>query len=171
VQSQPSLKPTGESRLFALGAEALAGDPEFPMMDDARRVYKSGPTLFWRVLPFWLATLLDRAFILLLPVIGVIFPLFKIVPSFYNWRMRQRILRWYTALKNIERDLGKASTAPDFLVRKEKELDRIEESVWRISVPAHLASELYTLRDHVEFVRKRIAIMREAKAKGEPVPA
>jgi uncharacterized protein len=174
VQSQPSLKPTGESRLFALGADALAEDPEFPMIDDARRVYKSGPTFFWRVLPFWLATLLDRAFILLLPVIGIIFPLFKIVPAFYNWRMRRRILRWYPPLKALERDLDKTAAASDFIPRREKELDRIEESVWRISVPAHLAPELYTLRDHVEFVRRRIAAMREsqqAKAKGEPAVA
>jgi uncharacterized protein len=170
VQGQPSLKDNGESRLFALGADALSDDPEFPMVDDARRVYKSGPTFFWRVLPFWLATLLDRAFILLLPVIGVVFPLFKIVPSLYNWRMRRRILRWYVPLKALERDLEKTKTAPDFIARKERELDHIEESVWRISVPAHLAPELYTLRDNVEFVRRRIAMMREAQAKAQAQP-
>jgi uncharacterized protein len=174
VQSQPSLKPSGESRLFTLGAEALADDPEFPMLDDARRVYKSGASFFWRVLPFWLATLLDRAFILLLPLIGVIFPLFKIVPFVYNWRMRRRIFRWYPPLKALERDLDKTAAAPDFIARREKELDRIEESVWRISVPAQFAPELYSLRDHVEFVRRRIATMREAqqaKAKGQPAVA
>jgi TRAP transporter TAXI family solute receptor len=171
VQSQPSLKPTGESRLFALGAEALAADPEFPMLDDTRRVYKSGPSFFWRVLPFWLATLLDRAFILLLPIIGIVFPLFRIVPWFYNWRMRQRILRWYPPLKALERDLDKSATAPDFIMRREKELDRIEESVWRISVPAHLSLELYALRDHVESVRRRIAGMRETHTKKSAEPA
>src|SRR5258706_3711858 len=41
VQSLPTLKPTGESRLFALGTEALTDEPQFPMSDDARRVYKS----------------------------------------------------------------------------------------------------------------------------------
>ncbi len=164
VQSQPTLKSTGESKLFALGAEALTDDPEFPMVDDARRVYKSGPTFFQRVLPFWLATLFDRAFILLLPVIGIIFPLFRLVPVIYNWRMRRRILRWYQELKVLERDLPKTAS-PDFVARKEHELDRIEENVWRISVPAQFAADLYTLRDHVEFVRKRIEHLREA---GEP---
>jgi uncharacterized protein len=171
VQSQPSLKPTGESRLFSLGADALAADPEFPMLDDARRVYKSGPSFFWRVLPFWLATLLDRAFILLLPIIGVVFPLFKIVPWVYNWRMRRRILRWYPPLKALERDLEKTAAAPDFILRREKELDRIEESVWRISVPAQFAPELYALRDHVEFVRRRIAGMLENQARKSAEPA
>ena len=168
VQSQPALKPTGEARLFTLGTEALADDPEFPISDDVRRIYKSGPTFFQRVLPFWVATLFDRAFILLLPVIGIIFPLFRLVPSFYNWRMRQRILRWYRALKLLERDLAKNVAAPDFIERKEKELDLIEQQVWRISVPDQFAPDLYTLRDHVEFVRRRIAHLREGQPKPSP---
>ena len=114
VQSQPALKPTGEAKLFTLGREALSDDPEFPASDDVRRIYKSGPTFFQRVLPFWVATLFDRAFILLLPVVGIIFPLFRIVPGFYNWRMRQRILRWYRALKHLERDLAKNAATPEF---------------------------------------------------------
>ena len=102
-------------------------------------------------MPFWVATLFDRAFILLLPVVGIIFPLFRIVPAFYNWRMRQRILRWYRALKHLERDLAKNAATPEFIERKEKELDLIEQKVWRISVPDQFAPDLYTLRDHVEF--------------------
>ncbi len=106
------------------------------MVDDTRRMYKSGPTLFQRQLPFWLATLIDRAYILLLPVIGVMFPLFKIVPMIYNWRMKQRIFRWYRKLKILERDLSKAKVSPDFLTRKEQELEKIEESVWPFSSTA-----------------------------------
>ena len=88
VQSQPTLTASGDSKLFALGVDALSEDPEFPMADDAKRVYKSGPTFFQRTLPFWVATLLDRAFILILPVIGIIIPLVRLVPILYNWRMR-----------------------------------------------------------------------------------
>ena len=169
VQSQPALKPTGESKLFTLGAEALADDPEFPVSDDVRRVYKSGPTFFQRVLPFWVATLLDRALILLLPIVGVVVPLFRIVPMLYNWRMKQRILRWYRELKLIERAVSKAGISPEFIAQKERELDRIEENVWRISVPLQYSADLYTLRDHVEFVRRRIANLR-AGGNNKPGP-
>src|SRR5258706_4086400 len=62
VQSRPTLKPTGESRLFAVGTDALTDDPAFPMSDDARPGYESRATLVQRALPFWLATLFDRAF-------------------------------------------------------------------------------------------------------------
>ncbi|MBT3070198.1 ABC transporter substrate-binding protein [Rhodomicrobium sp. Az07] len=161
VQSQPTLKPTGESKIFALGTESLVEDPEFPMIDDATRVYKSGPTFFQRVLPFWLATLIDRAAILILPMIGVVIPLARIAPLLYNWRMRQRILHWYRELKRIEQNLTYKKASAEFVDQKERDLDRVEEAVWRLSVPTHLSADLYTLRDHVEFVRRRIQSLRD----------
>jgi len=164
VQTQPTLKPSGESKLFALGTEGLTDDPEFPMIDDARRVYKSGPTFFQRILPFWLATLIDRAAILILPVIGVVLPLIRIAPFLYNWRMKQRILNWYKELKRIEKNLTHKKASAETIAQKERDLDRVEDAVWRISVPTHLSAELYTLRDNVEFVRRRIQSLRESTA-------
>ena len=164
VQTQPSLKPTGESKLFALGPDALMDDPEFPMPDVARRVYKDGPTFFQRVLPFWVATLVDRAFVLILPVIGIVLPLIRLVPAIYNWRMRQRILYWYRQLKELEKNLPKTATL-DLIEEKEREMDRIEEGVRKISVPLHLAADLYNLRDHVEIVKRNIANLRHSPVK------
>ena len=172
VQSKPALKSNGEAKLFSLGVEALSDDPEFPVPDDARRVYKNGPTFFQRVLPFWVATLVNRAFVLLLPLLGIILPLGKLVPIIYNWRMKRRILQWYRELKNLEHSLPK--TAPlDLIVEKERELARIEDGVQQISVPIHLSADSYELRNHVEFVKRRIRLLRdgEAKAGGQTQPA
>jgi hypothetical protein len=160
VQGQPSLTPTGEATLFPIGSEALAmDDPEFPVAPEARRVYKSGPNFLQRVLPFWLATLLDRILVLILPLIGIILPLVRLVPFLYNWRMRRRILYWYRELKNLERDLPSTAEA-EFIEKKARELDRIEDGVQRISVPIQFAADLYNLRDHVDFVRRRLIQMR-----------
>ncbi len=170
VQGKPTLKSSGESKLFALGVDALADDPEFPMPDDARRVYKNGPTFFQRVLPFWVAALVDRAFILLLPLIGIIIPLIRLVPIIYNWRMKRRILHWYRDLKNLEHSLPKKA-APDLIESREQELARIEEGVQRISVPIHLSADSYELRNHVEFVKRRIQLLRDGQAKAAAHPA
>ncbi len=170
VQAKPTLTESGESRLFALGVDALTDDPEFPMAEDAARVYKSGPSFFQRMLPFWVAALLDRAFILILPIIGIIIPLIRLVPAVYNWRMRQRILYWYRELKNLENDLPK-TTAPELAEKKEQELDRIEEGVRKISVPIQFAADLYNLRDHVEFVKRRIEQLKGAPGKQATHPA
>ncbi len=172
VQSKPALKENGDAKLFTLGVEALSDDPEFNVPDDARRVYKNGPTFFQRVLPFWVATLLDRAFIMILPLIGIILPLARVVPIIYNWRMKRRILNWYRELKNLEHSLPK--TAPlDVIELREQELAHIEDGVQKISVPIHLSADFYELRNHVEFVKRRIQQLRDAQAKtgGQAVPA
>lgn len=172
VQSKPALKESGEAKLFTLGVEALSDDPEFPVPDDARRVYKNGPTFFQRVLPYWVATLVDRAFILILPLIGIILPLARLVPVIYNWRMKRRILHWYRELKNLEHSLPKQAPL-DLIEQKEHELARIEDGVQRISVPIHLSADSYDLRNHVDFVKRRIQMLRDgqARAGGHPVPA
>jgi TRAP-type uncharacterized transport system substrate-binding protein len=173
VQSRPTLKATGESRLFPLSTAALEEDPEFPLAEDARRVYKSGPTFFQRNLPFWLATLIDRALILIVPLLGIIFPLFRLVPVAYDWRMRRRILYWYRELKNLENDLPETGS-PELIAAKEEELGRIQKAVLRISVPIQFAADLYNLRDHVEFVRRRIENLRgvaHGAGAREPEPA
>jgi TRAP-type uncharacterized transport system substrate-binding protein len=166
VQSQPTLSENGESRLFALGTDALLDDPEFPMASEAQRVYKSGPTFLQRVLPFWVAALLERAIILIVPLIGIIFPLFRLVPALYNWRMRRRILYWYRELKNLEHGLPKTA-GQQLIWQKEQELERIEEGVRSIAVPIQFSADLYNLRDHVEFVKRRI----EQLAGHDPKPA
>ncbi len=172
AQSQPALTSSGEAKLFALGTDALQEDPEFPLADEARRMYKAGPTFFQRRFPFWIATLFDRAVILIVPLIGVILPLIRIVPFLYNWRMRRRILYWYRELKTLENDLPKAAP-PDLIAKKRSELERIEEGVQKISVPIQFAADLYNLRDHVEFVRRRISQLSgsESKEHAEPVLA
>jgi uncharacterized protein len=166
VQRKPTLRDGGESKLFALGTEALTDDPEFPLADDARRVYRTGPTFFQRVLPFWLATLFDRAFILILPVIGIIFPLIRLVPMMYNWRMRRRILYWYRELKNLENDLPKTDAS-----ELGERMERVEEGVRKISVPIQFSADLYNLRDHVEFVRRRIETLHGTDEKPALHPA
>jgi uncharacterized protein len=161
VQSKPALKSNGEARLFTLDVDALSDDPEFPVPDEARRIYKNGATFFQRVLPFWVATLIDRAFVLILPLIGIIFPLIKFVPIIYNWRMKRRLLHWYRELKNLENSLPKSAPA-DVIEQKEQELAHVEEGVQRITVPIHLSADFYELRNHVEFVKRRIQLLRGA---------
>ncbi len=170
VQSEPTLTPTGDSKLFALGADSLTEDPEFPVAGDARRIYKTGPSYLQTIMPFWIADLLTRAFILILPVVGIILPLIRVVPIIYNWRMRRRILYWYRELKNLENSLPKTA-ALELIESKEQELERIDESVQKISVPIHFSADLYNLRDHVEFVKRRIEHLRDGHAKTVTQPA
>jgi hypothetical protein len=123
------------------------------LSDEARQFYKSGKPFFQRHLPFWLAVLMDRLLVLLIPVVGVIYPLAQILPTLYNKAMQQRIYRLYGELRFLEHELEKQRAGEN----REKliaELDRLEKKANELHVPVTYSSMLYTLRDHIVLVRE-----------------
>ncbi len=132
-----------------------AGHSEFPLSKEAERYYKSGKPFLQRYLPFWAATLVDRMVVMLVPILAVLFPLFKFAPSLYGWRVRSRIYRRYGELKFLESEIeenpGKHSRA-EWLAR----LDAIAADANKIRTPLTFSDMLYTLRGHIELVRETI---------------
>jgi TRAP-type uncharacterized transport system substrate-binding protein len=156
VHGQPPLEDSGEARLFQRAGDfPIASDPEFPMSEDAKRVYRSGAPFLQRYLPFWLATLIDRLLVSLVVLIPLLIPLGRLAPTLYNWRMRRRIVRWYVRLKALEAG-DRAQMSRQELAARLDELDRIEATVDDIEVPLGFANQLYDLRQHIEVVRRRL---------------
>ena len=54
---------------------------DLPLSEHAERFFKNGPPFLMRYLPFWAATLVDRMWIMLLPILGLAIPLVKLVPA------------------------------------------------------------------------------------------
>ena len=65
---------------------------EFPLSEAAENYYKHGPPFLQRYLPFWAASLIDRVKIMLLPLVFLLLPMFKVMPLLYQWRMRARVI-------------------------------------------------------------------------------
>ena len=128
---------------------------DLPLSEEARQFYKSGKPFFQRQMPFWLAALLDRLLVLLIPVFGVIYPLARLLPSVYDSSMKQRIYRLYGELSLLEEDLRDRRTGPGVADLIER-LDRIGDKANRIRVPATYANMLYSLRGHIVQVREVI---------------
>ena len=124
-----------------------------------------GSSLLYEYLPFWVATLVERAIIILLPLAVVVFPVFHFLPQFLRWRWRSRIYRWYGELALLERDVATRSGALP-AGKWLSDLDRIERSVSRINTPAGYASEAYTLRQHIDFVRDAVKVRINAPSVG-----
>jgi TRAP transporter TAXI family solute receptor len=130
-------------------------DANFPLSPEATRYYKGGAPFLQRYLPFWAANLVDRLWVLLVPAIAIMVPLFRLVPPLYRWRVRSRIYRWYARLKEIELQLDekpRTATLEEMLDR----LDGIERSVNRIPTPLAYSENLYIFRQHVDLVRERV---------------
>jgi TRAP-type uncharacterized transport system substrate-binding protein len=128
---------------------------EYRLSDDAVRYYKSGKTFAYKHLPFWLASLVDRTLILLVPIVVLLIPGLKIVPWLYRWRLSGRIYRRYAELMALEREAF-AKTTPEQRAELLKRLDEIEERVITGKLPGSVAGEVYILREHIGFVRNQL---------------
>jgi len=128
---------------------------DFRLSPEAERFYQHGPPFLQRYLQFWIAILVSRLTILLLPFVAVVLPLFKLMPLIYRWRMRSRIYRWYSKLRAFDPERHKDETAEhlqEYLVK----LERIEEKVSNIAVPLSYSEELYHLRMHIDMLRQKL---------------
>jgi hypothetical protein len=128
---------------------------EYRISEDALRYYKSGKSFFYRYLPFWLATILERLLVLILPAMVLVVPGIRLIPALIRWRMRSKIYRFYGLLIAIERRVISGSPEEN-RNHLEQELDRIAASINEVRVPLAYADALYVLREHVSFVRSRL---------------
>lgn len=160
VHSTPSL--FQKSNEFPQGVES-----DLPLHADAARFHKNGLPFLQRYLPFWLATLLDRTAVLLIPIVTISLPLMRILPMIYQWRIRRRILFWYDRLKKLEARV-RADGSTNALSDHVAEIERIEDAVGVIPVPFMYSDQLYNLRSAVELVRQKlttkVALARSAGA-------
>ncbi|HLX70552.1 MAG TPA: TAXI family TRAP transporter solute-binding subunit, partial [Verrucomicrobiae bacterium] len=127
-------------------------EQEFRISDEATRFYNSGKRFLYRSLPFWLASLVNRVLVAFVPMVLLLVPGLKLIPATYKWRIQLHIYRWYRGLLRLERELDGAANKDEL----RKRLDRIEHSVNGMKVPASFASQFYSLRDNIGFVRERL---------------
>ena len=128
---------------------------DLPLNDAAQRYFANGPPFLQRYLPFWAATLVDRMAVMLVPLLTLLLPLFKILPPTYRWRVRSRIYRWYRDLRTVEQRIFDGAD-DEIVAWANGELDRIEREVAQINVPLSYADQLFNLRLHIRFVRREL---------------
>ena len=126
---------------------------ELPVSAEGDRAINGRPSLLNRYLPFWISSLLERMWLVIGILLAVLFPLSRVVPPMYEFRVRSRVFRKYQDLQEIEarHDIGKEDPAALLA-----EVNRLEAQAEKISVPLSHAEELYTLRNHIHLVRKKL---------------
>lgn len=146
----------GKGGLFhRFGEFPQATDPEFELEGDVERYYKSGASLLKRYLPFWLATFIERMLVLAVPVAGLALPMIKGLPRLYRWRIKRRLLYWYSRLKVLEQQVA-ADPGGAALDAQHREIERIDRAVSVIPVPLGFSEEYYSLRSAIDLVRQRV---------------
>ena len=84
---------------------------------------------------------MSRIVVVFLPLLVVMIPALRVIPSAFKWRMQMRINRWYRELLALERNLPGEPTP----ARREKllaQLARIESEVNKMKVTTSFAGQV-----------------------------
>ncbi|MCP4171626.1 MAG: ABC transporter substrate-binding protein [Fuerstiella sp.] len=140
----------------------LADDGELPSQDHvsfpvnpaAHDYLVHGPSFFQKHLSFWVASMIDRTKILIIPLLTLLIPLFKIAPPVYRWRIRSRIYRWYDVLRGIDQKLREENDddSPDHAAR----LQAMSKELNTVHIPLSYMEEFYNLRLHIDLVNTEL---------------
>lgn len=140
-----------------------------PISEQAQRFYAKGSSVLYDNLPYWAATFVERIIIILVPLAVVLVPLIGIAPWVYTWRNRSKYYRLYNELRTVESGLA-AHLPPDDVREINTRLDRIEDSLNRIRISTAFLDEVYTLKSHVQVVRKKLARLNLPEMSPETSP-
>jgi TRAP transporter TAXI family solute receptor len=128
---------------------------DLPLSVPAANYYKSGSPFLQRYMPFWVAVLVMQILLVLLPIIGIAYPLLRVLPAVYGWGMRRRIFNLYGELKFLESAL-EARTHDEPVYDLLGELNRLEKRANHMKIPDAYSQPLYILRQHIGMVRTRL---------------
>ena len=145
--------------------------PVDPDADAYMRQILGGRTDLDRYLPFWLAAIIDRYLLFVLPALLIILPLLSRSPQAFQWYMRQRIVRWYRLVHEIEYH----SQAMDLeqIDSELRHLDEIERTIAdELTVTNSYMPQVYELRQHIDFVagklrERKLQLQAQAQAQGQ----
>lgn len=129
---------------------------EFPLAEEAARYYKDGKPFLQRYLPYWAANALQRLLLVLVPLIAIAIPVFRIVPRLFELREKNRLYRRYAVLLDMERDITSRTLTAEEIAAATAKLDKIEHEVSHMKFSLDFSDRVYTLRQHVDYVRSQL---------------
>lgn len=132
-------------------------DPNIPESHVAKRFYGYGPSAAMSYLPFWLAGLLDRVWLLLLSLLALMFPLSRLNLHLRTLRFHIKHRRLYEELLDIERRVSEcaplsAAQSLSFLA----ELEVINRNAISDHVPVGMEEAHFLLLNAIFLLKKKV---------------
>jgi TRAP transporter TAXI family solute receptor len=125
---------------------------DFPQSAESQRFFKSGRPFLQRYLPFWLANLLERLAVTLVPALAVVIPTVQFLPRYLGWREKSRILRLYHEVELLQ-EAGQLNA---------QHLDRVEAALARLPLGVDRYVDAYNLKGHLDMMRARLLAAKAA---------
>jgi TRAP-type uncharacterized transport system substrate-binding protein len=133
-----------------------------PLAEEARQYFERGPSFFFRWLPFHYAFAVSRLAIIILPLLTLLYPLFRSVGPTYRWFVQRRIYRWYRVLKTIEEQMDAHGDAAN-LRKAHGELERVGDDIRGTHVPSSYGANLFALRVHRRLLVDRLERLEKSE--------
>jgi TRAP-type uncharacterized transport system substrate-binding protein len=134
---------------------------QFPANEEAQRYLTDGPTPLERFLPWDVASPLSRYYVLLLPIVLLLYPLWHVAKAGFAWYQSRKIVGWYPRIYAIERGLPEA-TLPELELQQEFLRAIVAQVSSRQKVSAGYLAAYYDLRGNIAFVQ-RLVVQRIAE--------
>jgi TRAP transporter TAXI family solute receptor len=141
----------------------FADDNQFPNLNntsmsinkEAKQYFTQGDTWLESIFPYWIASNIDRLKILLIPLLTLMFPLFKGFFPLYQWSMRSKIYRWYEILNTIDKSITHSDVKE--LTTFKAELQNLNVEIQKeTKVPLSFMGEYYNLIMHIDLIINKI---------------
>jgi TRAP transporter TAXI family solute receptor len=135
---------------------------EFDVPENVERLYKDGTPFLYRHMPFWLANLVQRLWILLIPLGAILVSASDAIPKIMGYKMNFRVTQIYQAAHKLENDIIRASRDKDKIqpALTESFNERLHALMARtdkLQGPSSTLKSWYELRGHLELVQARLA--------------
>lgn len=138
---------------------------EFDVPENVERLYKDGTPFLYRHMPFWLANLVQRLWVLLIPLGAILVSASDAVPKIMGYKMNFRITQIYHAAHKLENDIIRATMqsekVPAVLAQSfDEQLHALKVRADKLHGPSTTLKSWYELRSHLELVRVRLVQLR-----------
>jgi uncharacterized protein len=147
------------------GPQLLSNAREFPSItkyqeldvpEDVDKLYKQGAPFLYKHLPFWLANLLYRLWVLLIPLGAAMITLSDALPKLLGFQGNRQIMAIYKEARLLEAEVlsgPKTLPAEPFNSR----LDRLYVRTSKVKVPSDFVKSIFELRSHLDLVAQSIS--------------
>ena len=159
------------ARRIHRGPDLITPEGRFPAAEglgpklhpQAEALLRAEASVLDGLLPFWAVAQINRVAVLLLPLLFLLVPLIRALPSLYAWSMESRVYRYYDEVLAIDA-AGEDSTDPEEIERLATRLAELDAIAREVRVTRRYRSNAYALRMHIDLVRRRLNARRAALA-------
>ena len=129
---------------------------------------KNGNSQLDRYLPFWLAAVIDRYLLFVVPLLLIFVPLLGRSPLVYQWYMRNKVTHWYKFVHKLE--LRVENMQVPEIDAAIAELESLDDKLAReLNVSTGYMPDVYDLRTHIQYVIGQLQKRRDLLASATPI--